>query len=96
MTTAKKTFDTSFHAEEISSTLWDLDPMRTGCKGDATMQDEYEFQAQEIASMIGAGAPIREAVIQVFEKWFWEDCLISGTSTSRLDAIVEKISKITS
>lgn len=95
MTTAKKTLDTSFHAEEISSALWDLDPMRTGCKGDATMQDEYEFQSQEIASMIGAGAPIREAVIQVFEKWFWEDCLISGTSTSRLDAIVEKISKIT-
>lgn len=59
------------------------------------MQDEYEFQAQEIASMIGAGAPILEAVVQVFDKWFWEDCLISDTSTSRLDAIVEKLSKIT-
>ncbi|WP_312781998.1 hypothetical protein [Acidovorax temperans] len=95
MTSAQKVLVEAKHAHEISSALWDLDPMRTGCKGDATMQDEYEFQSQEIVSMIGAGTPIREAVIQVFDKWFWEDCLISGTSTSRLDAIVEKISKIT-
>lgn len=95
MTTAKKTLAADIYAEEISSVLCELDPMRTGSTEDATMQDEYEFQAQEIASMIGAGAPIREAVVQVFDKWFWEDCLMSGTSTSRLDAIVEKLSKIT-
>ena len=95
MTIAKKILSEARHAQEISSVLWELDPMRTGCKGDATMQDEYEFQSQEIVSMIDAGTSIREAVIQVFDKWFWEDCLISGTSTSRLDAIVEKISKIT-
>ena len=79
---------------EISSALWELDPMRTGCAGDDAMRDEYEFQAEEIASLTSIGVSLRTAVVEVFEKWFWEDCLISGTSTSRLDAIVEKISKI--
>ena len=94
MTIAKKILSEARHAQEISSVLWELDPMRTGCKGDATMQDEYEFQSQEIVSMIGAGTPIREAVIQVFDKWFWEDCLISGTSISRLDANANRIFRL--
>lgn len=82
------------HSDEISSVLWELDPMRTGCTEDATMHDEYEFQAEEIASLVKAGVPLRAAVVEVFDKWFWEDCLISGASTSRLDAIVEEISNI--
>ena len=94
MTSAQKVLVEAKHAQEISSILCDLDPMRTGCKGDATMQDEYEFQAQEIASKIGAGASTREAVIHVFDKWFWEDCLISGTSISRLDAIANRIFRL--
>lgn len=80
--------------DAISALLWELDPMRTGCTGDETMRDEYDFQAEEIASLMGTGIPLRTVVAQVFDKWFWEDCLISGTSTSRLDAIVEKISTI--
>ena len=79
---------------EISDTLWRLDPMRTGCSGNEDMRDEYEFQAEEIADLTTAGTPLRAAVIEVFEKWFWEDCLKSGTDTSRLDTIVETISKI--
>ena len=58
------------------------------------MRDEYEFQAEEIASLTKNGTPLRSAVVEIFEKWFWEDCLLSGEDTSRLDAIVEKISKI--
>ncbi len=80
--------------DAISALLWKLDPMRTGCTGDEAMRDEYDFQAEEIASLMGIGVPLRTAVVQVFDKWFWEDCLISGTDSSRLDAIVEKISKI--
>ena len=79
--------------DEITSILWQLDPMRTGCAGDETMRDEYEFQAEEIASITANGMPLRATVVEVFEKWFWEDCLISGSDTSRLDAIVEKILK---
>ena len=79
---------------EISGTLWRLDPMRTGCSGNEDMRDEYEFQAEEIADLTTDGTPLRAAVIEVFEKWFWEDCLKSGTDTSRLDTIVETISKI--
>ena len=78
----------------ISALLWELDPMRTGCTGDEAMRDEYDFQAEESASLMGTGIPLPTVVTQVFDKWFWEDCLISGTDSSRLDAIVEKISKI--
>ena len=80
--------------DAISALLWKLDPMRTGCTGDEAMRDEYDFQAEEIASLMGIGVPLRTAVVQVFDKWFWEDCLISGTDSSRLDTIVETISKI--
>lgn len=82
------------NSKEISTVLWKLDPMRTGCAGDEEMRDEYEFQAEEIADLTTAGMPLRSAVIEVFEKWFWEDCLTSSIDTSRLDAIVETISKM--
>ena len=82
------------NSSEISSVLWTLDPMRTGCAGDESMREEYEFQAEEIASLTKDGMPVRAAVVEVFEKWFWEDCLISGSDSGRLDAIVEIISKI--
>ena len=91
---ANETTDEIKRAKAISALLWELDPMRTGCTGDEAMCDEYDFQAEEIASLMGTGVPLRTAVVQVFDKWFWEDCLISGTDSSRLDAIVEKISKI--
>ena len=61
------------NTDKISIVLWQLDPMRTGCTGDEAMRDEYEFQAEEIASLISDGIPIRTAIVQVFEKWFWED-----------------------
>ena len=93
MSTNKAT-DEIIHVDEISAVLWELDPMRTGCSGDEAMRDEYEFQAEEIASLTKNGTPLRSAVVEIFEKWFWEDCLLSGEDTSRLDAIVEKISKI--
>lgn len=79
---------------DISSILWALDPMRTGCADNDNMEDEYDFQAQEIAELVGSGMPIRTAVVQVFDFWFWEDCLISGSRTDRLDAIVEKIAEL--
>ena len=31
MTSAQKVLVEAKHAQEISSVLWDLDPMRTGC-----------------------------------------------------------------
>lgn len=90
MPTNKPT-DEIIYVDEISAVLWELDPMRTGCAGDEAMRDEYEFQAEEIASLIGTGVPLRTAVVQVFDKWFWEDCLASNTDTSRLDSIINKI-----
>lgn len=84
------------NAGEISTVLWKLDPMRTGCAGDEAKRDEYEFQAEEIASLMGTGTPLRTAIVQVFEKWFWEDCLMSGSDSSRLHAIEKNISEINS
>ena len=93
MSTNKAT-DEINHVHAISALLWELDPMRTGCTGDEAMRDEYEFQAEEIASLISDGIPIRTAIVQVFEKWFWEDCLMSGADSSRLDAVVNEISNV--
>lgn len=84
------------NADKISIVLWRLDPMRTGCAGDEAMRDEYEFQAEEIASLLGTGIPLRTAIVQVFEKWFWEDCLLTGSDSSRLDAIEKNIAEINS
>lgn len=86
----------NMNSREISSVLWKLDPMRTGCAGDEAMRDEYEFQAEEIESLTNSGMPIRTAIVQVFDKWFWEDCLMSDSDSSRLDAIEKNISKINS
>jgi hypothetical protein len=80
--------------DDITAALWAIDPMRTGCTGDASMQDEYAHEAQEIASLMAAGTPLRTALVQVFDRWFWEGCLVSGADSSRLDAIVEKMAQI--
>ena len=93
MSTNKAT-DEINHVDAISAILWELDPMRTGCTGDEAMRDEYDFQAEEIEELVADGVPLRAVIVEVFEKWFWEDCLVSGSDSSRLDAIVEKISKI--
>ena len=92
MSTNKAT-DEIIHVDEISAVLWELDPMRTGCSGDEAMRDEYEFQAEESASLTENGTPLRTAVVEVFDKWFWEDCLTSASDTSRLNTIVENIQK---
>ena len=82
------------NSREISTVLWKLDPMRTSCSGDDDMRDEYDFQAEEIAELTANGTPLRAAIVEVFEKWFWEDCLMTGSDSSRLDAIEESVSKI--
>lgn len=94
MASSKAIKNAALHSYEISEILWEIDPMRTGCTEDAAMRDEYELQAKEIASRVDAGAPLRAVVVEVFDKWFWDDCLIFGAGMSRLDIILEKISKI--
>lgn len=78
----------------IAALLWQLDPMQTGCCGVKEMQDEYELEAQEIASQVIDGADLRTTVVQVFDTFFWKDCLISGSDSSRLDSLVAEMSKI--
>ncbi|RYH70425.1 MAG: hypothetical protein EON54_01545 [Alcaligenaceae bacterium] len=80
------------HAD-ILKILYDLDPMRSGC-AENLLLDEYETQAAEIDQLINDSAPIRTAVKQVFDRWFWEGCLESGGTTSRLDEITDRLSKV--
>ena len=86
--------DKKLIAEEISTILWELDPMTTCCNANKGMEDEYSSEAAEITSLANSGMPVRQAVQEVFEKWFWEDCLTSGSAPTKLDVILEKISKI--
>ena len=86
--------DKKLIAEDISTALWELDPMTTCCNANEGREDEYSSEAAEIASLTNSGMPVRQAVQEVFEKWFWEDCLTSGSTPTKLDAIVEKISEI--
>ena len=86
--------DKKLIAEDISTALWELDPMTTCCNANEGIEDEYSSEAAEIASLTNSGMPVRQAVQEVFEKWFWEDCLTSGSTPTKLDAIVEKISEI--
>lgn len=68
MTTAKLT-------QRLEYLLHDLDPMGTCCRLNLDMEDEYRSEAPRIASLIEAGVPLRDAVCQVFDERFWEDCL---------------------
>lgn len=76
------------NTEELTQVLWKIDPMGTGCAEDEDMQDEYESQAREIIDLVTKGEDHRTAVIRVFDEWFWEDCLISGSREIALNKIV--------
>lgn len=76
------------NAKELSVSLWEIDPMGTGCSGDDDMQDEYESQANEIIQLLTKGTEARAAVISVFDEWFWEGCLTSGSREFALKKIV--------
>ena len=52
------------------------------------MADEYRSQTQDIAEPMDSGTEARSAVIAVFDEWFWEDCLLTGTRADKLNQIV--------
>lgn len=90
--TAKSTPGTFAHA--IAMLLYQQDPMRTGCSDCDEMQDEYEHEAAEISKRIQAGMETRQAIAEVFDFWFWEDCLRSSPDDSRIDALALAIEAI--
>ena len=54
--------DKKLIAEDISTALWELDPMTTCCNANEGREDEYSSEAAEIASLTNSGMPVRQAV----------------------------------
>ena len=85
--------DKKLIAEEISTILWELDPMTTCCNANEGMENEYSSEAAEITSLANSGMPVRQAVQEVFEKWFWEDCLLSDDRLPLLEQMVSALAE---
>lgn len=58
----------------INKVLYTIDPMSTGCV-ENDLQDEYIYEAEEIAKLIMCGFPMTFAVKTVFDSRFFDDCL---------------------
>ncbi|AVO49841.1 hypothetical protein C6568_11700 [Melaminivora suipulveris] len=63
--------------EKLNQLLCQADPMHTGCASEPDMHDEYWSQARDAADLTAQGMPLRQALEQVFEEWFWPGCLAS-------------------
>lgn len=61
--------------QRLEHMLHDLDPMGTCCRLNLDMEDEYRSEAPRIAKLLTTRTPLYDAVCQVFDEYFWEDCL---------------------
>lgn len=61
--------------EQLSLILWTLDPMNTCCNCNYNAFDEYDGEAKMIIEECESGKPLKQAVVDTFDYWFWEDCL---------------------
>lgn len=75
----------------LTHMLHDLDPMGTCCRLNLDMEDEYASEAPHIARLLDSGVPLRDAVCQVFDEWFWDDCLQNRWGEAGLNALIEKL-----
>lgn len=78
-------------AHTLMQLLWSIDPMGTGCTDNPGMEDEYWSQARDMAEELEQGKDPRPAITEVFDFYFWEDCLLSGTRQDKLDQLVAAI-----
>lgn len=58
--------------KRLTDLLHDVDPMGTCCTVNLDMEDEYECEAFHIAALMVQGVPLRDAIHDVFDLWFWE------------------------
>ncbi|ODS93855.1 MAG: hypothetical protein ABS45_00365 [Comamonas sp. SCN 65-56] len=77
--------------QRLEHLLHDLDPMGTCCRLNLDMEDEYECEAPHIARLLSTGVPLRDAVCQVFDAWFWEDCLQTKWGEEGLSALIANL-----
>ena len=79
------------NANALMQLLCSIDPMNTGCTDNPGMEDEYWSQARDMAEELEQGIDPRTAITEVFDFYFWEDCLLSGTRQDKLDQLVAAI-----
>ena len=86
---------TSLHTfiGRLTHMLHDLDPMGTCCRLNLEMEDEYAAEAPPIARLLDSGVPLRDAVCQVFDEWFWEDCLKDRVGYEGLNTLIARLDK---
>ena len=86
---------TSLHTfiGRLTHMLHDLDPMGTCCRLNLDMEDEYAPEAWRIARLLDSGVPLHDAVCQVFDEWFWEDCLKNRVGYQGLNTLIARLDK---
>ena len=77
----------------LTHMLHDLDPMGTCCRLNLEMEDEYASEAPPIARLLDSGVPLRDAVCQVFDEWFWEDCLKNRLGYEGVNVLIARLNK---
>lgn len=75
----------------LAHMLHDLNPMGTCCRLNLDMEDEYASEAPHIALLLDGGVTLRDAVCQVFDEWFWDDCLQNRWGEAGLNALIAKL-----
>lgn len=65
--------------------------MHTCCNVNSDMENEYLHEAREIAELLSSGINPRQAVIQVFDKWFDEKGYMEGGREPYLIEIVQNL-----
>jgi hypothetical protein len=73
--------------------LHDLDPMGTCCRLILNIEDEYRLEAPHIARLLTTGVPLHDAVCQVFDECFWEDCLKNRLGYEGLRALIASLAR---
>lgn len=77
--------------QRLSVLLHDLDPINSYCNALLDMEDYYECSAAEIVRLLEKGMPLRQAVSQVFDSFFWEGCLLEARRVVNLDTLTSAL-----
>lgn len=77
--------------DRIAVLLHDYDPMRTCCKVNLDMEDEYVSVTKTLMRLHSEGVPLRLALLQTFDSWFWPGCLQEQDREVTLDMLVSLI-----
>ena len=77
----------------VSEQLHRHDPMNTCCCVNEGMEDEYLGEAEDIVRRLSDGGPLRDALIQTFDRWFWEGCLLDAHRQSNVNALLASLTR---